>query len=341
MAEAGPLSSCLAILFESILKGNSLLVASLLNKVTNYLSTNNAIASTFSLSLDVLSLAFVQNLVNQPVSSLTLDEQQRILACEGGDFERDWTALHAGASLGHSDICLALLHAGATVNAVDADGWAALHVAANDGQAAVCEVLLVNGADSTLRNSQLWTPLRLAADGNHGGACEVLLRLGVSPPPNNDGDLDWLKGLSPSLDSLFSRLRKDMVAQEPHELEQEQRMVENIAARLAAMREENQRLETETRRLLQGLSELETTSCAICFSRRRDCLLLPCMHLNFCEQCINKYEQGGSHDCPLCRRVVEEKRVLFKPNEEETHLRAVIKGVKDTLARREQLSEVT
>eukprot|EP00246_Nothoceros_aenigmaticus_P011407 TRINITY_DN3093_c0_g1_i1.p1 TRINITY_DN3093_c0_g1~~TRINITY_DN3093_c0_g1_i1.p1 ORF type:complete len:201 (+),score=20.52 TRINITY_DN3093_c0_g1_i1:24-605(+) len=46
--------------------------------------------------------------------------------------------------------------------------------------------------------------------------------------------------------------------------------------------------------------EREKTICRICFARPRDALPLPCMHFDFCNQCLQQH-QRHRNTCPSCR----------------------------------------
>lgn len=56
----------------------------------------------------------------------------------------------------------------------------------------------------------------------------------------------------------------------------------------------------ESERLQQELDQ--EVLCQICFERRRDVVVLPCMHFQFCRQCLlESFKAPGNRKCPLCR----------------------------------------
>lgn len=70
--------------------------------------------------------------------------------------------LHLAAEKGWTEIIVALLDAGADVNAKGLDDWTPLHYAAKDGSIGACRVLLQRGAKRDALNSVKQTPQQLA-----------------------------------------------------------------------------------------------------------------------------------------------------------------------------------
>ena len=91
------------------------------------------------------------------------------------------SALHWAAERGDADMTEALVHAGATVEAVTRIGqYTPLHVASTAGQAAVVELLLESGADAMAATSTSGvTPLHLAAASGSVAAIAALLDHGA------------------------------------------------------------------------------------------------------------------------------------------------------------------
>ena len=68
------------------------------------------------------------------------------------------------------------------------------------------------------------------------------------------------------------------------------------------------RLKKQISELEDKVSETETKiSCQICHERERNCVLMPCMHMDSCRLCIAKIrrEQGGSAKCPICHVTIQ------------------------------------
>lgn len=67
-------------------------------------------------------------------------------------------------------------------------------------------------------------------------------------------------------------------------------------------------LKAATEEAAQLKKELEETKaalvCQICFSRPRDCILLPCSHLLYCRVCVSEQRKNGDSRCPTCRNTI-------------------------------------
>ncbi|XP_074625688.1 uncharacterized protein LOC141883918 isoform X2 [Acropora palmata] len=67
-------------------------------------------------------------------------------------------------------------------------------------------------------------------------------------------------------------------------------------------------LKAATEEAAQLKKELEETKaalvCQICFSRPRDCILLPCSHLLYCRDCVSEQRKNGDSRCPTCRGTI-------------------------------------
>lgn len=58
---------------------------------------------------------------------------------------------------------------------------------------------------------------------------------------------------------------------------------------------------------LDKLSEgKEQSKCVVCLSRSPQMLLIPCMHINMCNECVEKTE-----DCPTCRCSIKFSKKVF------------------------------
>jgi len=90
----------------------------------------------------------------------------------------DVTPLHLAAQQGELCTAVALLEAGADVDAKDAWGETPLHFAARSGNTAVCKSLLEHGAEINAINDSSFTPLWEAALAGHKATCCALLTCG-------------------------------------------------------------------------------------------------------------------------------------------------------------------
>ncbi len=89
------------------------------------------------------------------------------------------TPLHYGAGAGKTDVCEALLAAGAKVNARDKQNRTPLYLAATGGYLETCQVLVKHGADVMAASGLGLTPLHRAAISGNGALCEFLLTKGA------------------------------------------------------------------------------------------------------------------------------------------------------------------
>lgn len=85
------------------------------------------------------------------------------------------TALHFCCANGHSDVALALIEAGAPVNAVNVSGSSALHYAALTGQLDVVKCLVTAGADILLKNNFGNNPFDEATQCSHREVASFLM----------------------------------------------------------------------------------------------------------------------------------------------------------------------
>ena len=100
-----------------------------------------------------------------------LQTQQR----EQDELER---RLRSAATSGDTDGIIALLDAGADIDAADATGrFTALHVASNNGHAAAVRLLLEAGAKVDVKTAGGSTPLRLAQEQSRAAVVAILQSL--------------------------------------------------------------------------------------------------------------------------------------------------------------------
>ena len=84
------------------------------------------------------------------------------------------TALHAALAGPTPDLTLALVAAGADVNALQQDGVTALHEAAHIGRTDLVQLLLAHGADASARDGQGRTAADFARERGHTSVVEAL-----------------------------------------------------------------------------------------------------------------------------------------------------------------------
>ncbi len=95
--------------------------------------------------------------------------------------EKGWTPQHEAALLGLDQAMLALIKAGAPVNAKESvHGGTPLHVAAFNGRLAVVKVLLAAKAAVNARDNEGWTALSQARDQGYPKIEELLKSYGAT-----------------------------------------------------------------------------------------------------------------------------------------------------------------
>lgn len=73
---------------------------------------------------------------------------------------------------------------------------------------------------------------------------------------------------------------------------------------------------TTVNRLLRYKIKANTTLCQICFTRERDCVMLPCRHLLTCHECAKNWRQhnrrsNGTATCPGCRKPFKSLQKIY------------------------------
>lgn len=84
------------------------------------------------------------------------------------------TPLHAAVAGGRVEAALALIDAGADVNAADGGGHTPFHIAAEGGYVPIVEALLRHDADPHIVDSEDRTPLARAAARNHAAVVDLI-----------------------------------------------------------------------------------------------------------------------------------------------------------------------
>ena len=81
-----------------------------------------------------------------------------------------------------------------------------------------------------------------------------------------------------------------------------------------ALKEAQQSL-SESKEITKLQKELEETKeslmCQICFTRPRDCIILPCYHLLYCRVCVNEHKRSGDSRCPTCRGTIDKDILCY------------------------------
>jgi len=91
-----------------------------------------------------------------------------------------WTPLHYAAYYVNADVTRVLLEAGASVDLKDSTGWTPLHLAAFRGHADLAKTLIGAGANVDARTNLKNTPLHIVADNGHPDIAKLLLKAGAN-----------------------------------------------------------------------------------------------------------------------------------------------------------------
>jgi hypothetical protein len=53
--------------------------------------------------------------------------------------------------------------------------------------------------------------------------------------------------------------------------------------------------------------------CTICYSKRRDTIVMPCLHMMYCSTCVERVQrqEGQRAKCPCCRTVLTGSTRVF------------------------------
>ncbi|HRN78205.1 MAG TPA: ankyrin repeat domain-containing protein [Candidatus Dependentiae bacterium] len=95
------------------------------------------------------------------------------------DFDDGYTGLHVAVHVGSTSCLLALLNAGADINACNEDGCTPLHVAATQGKLNCLKLLLARGASTECVDGENNTPLDMAMAHKQPACMDELLRAGA------------------------------------------------------------------------------------------------------------------------------------------------------------------
>jgi ankyrin repeat protein len=128
-------------------------------------------------------IAFIRSFALWPIA-FCLSFSQVSLAQTAADLQaaaRDPESLILAARAGDADLLIALIQAGADVNAVDSTGLTALAYAAFDDEPQVAEILLRSGADMYAVSSLDASPPVIAVLSRSAQTLRVLLANGLDP----------------------------------------------------------------------------------------------------------------------------------------------------------------
>lgn len=124
--------------------------------------------------------------------------------------------------------------------------------------------------------------------------------------------LNVLKSLTELRDE--KRLLKEQLSTKKRELAEMASKVEDAVCEIredyrkqleCATQEQQEELGKATEEVADLKRELKETkdalSCQICFTRPRDCIILPCSHMLYCRICVDEHKRNGNTRCPTCR----------------------------------------
>lgn len=94
--------------------------------------------------------------------------------------EESWTPLHSAVSIGNETAVMALIDAGADVNASTSGGQTPMHYAASKGRASILELLLDSGASLEVKDRNGCTPLLRASSCGKIMPMKILIERGCN-----------------------------------------------------------------------------------------------------------------------------------------------------------------
>ena len=115
--------------------------------------------------------------------------------------------------------------------------------------------------------------------------------------------------ITEKFDSILNLCRSILDRQDETE-----KRISTLDIHVADMNEErekscNESLKETLRKKENELSAAESAmNCNVCQDRRRDCVLMPCMHMHTCFRCIKAIRRSssvGNAKCPICRSTIQ------------------------------------
>lgn len=117
-----------------------------------------------------------------------------------------------------------------------------------------------------------------------------------------------------------ARIKAELLAKQAEQMnklaKEEQERAERALQHAKEQAEHKAKMIREEMELLREKARLEEeyklkaadnkNSCAICFDKIANCVILPCKHTIICKDCCDKL-----HVCPLCRGVIRDRMVIY------------------------------
>lgn len=99
----------------------------------------------------------------------------------------------------------------------------------------------------------------------------------------------------------FDKDKRKMLQTHENQMGKAEVDVVALETKLNAVRNENSRLDTAHETAQRNLVEEQERSLSqICLESPKDTVVLPCLHLHFCFQCLENHSKR-SRTCPTCR----------------------------------------
>lgn len=134
--------------------------------------------------------------------------------------------------------------------------------------------------------------------------------------------VDWtdFRTSSSLLQSQIDSLNRQIINGEIYEVDEDDQEVLSTQAQVNRNSNNHNNLLIMRRstvdRLMRYKIKANTTLCQICFTRERDCVLLPCRHLLTCHECAKNWKQhnrrnNGTATCPGCRKPIKSLQKIY------------------------------
>ncbi|KAH7301463.1 hypothetical protein KP509_23G027800 [Ceratopteris richardii] len=118
------------------------------------------------------------------------------------------------------------------------------------------------------------------------------------------------KALFEEIDMAMDNARETEAAAAEHRLEEQDTKIRWLELGHAIFEEQKEGMEkrhsAERQELQRQLEEeREKALCLVCLERPRNTLLLPCLHFQYCLDCLLQHRSCNGNTCPTCRRSIE------------------------------------
>ena len=220
------------------------------------------------------------------------------------------TPLHIASWFGNLPCCLALIEAGAPIDAQDIGGWTALHFAARHNRPEIARALVQAGANTRLRNSEKRTAENIAVSEGFEDIVQVLESV-----KQKEAEKDGPRSVSDFMEEhnhLKQTVKRLAIARDA-QLEQFNSLKERIESQQATievLKDDQAELQQQITQLVSVLDIIShrlrrlgppENMCKLCKVKEAVLRCRVCRS-PFCDSCTQQLKTKG---CPFCRPAVQ------------------------------------